>query len=95
MIITKTEKELIIDGRNKTIIHLTKGKDKIDFIGFDNNEQITLTNFVIIFEDSDNFFGKEVMINNKTYKYIGVDETKKEHTTLWWDVAQKCIMFAN
>ena len=63
-------------------------KPAVKMVG-ENAKKITITHFKF-FTDSEEYFGKEIKFNNKTYKYIGIE--KSTGINVFWDIENRRIM---
>jgi hypothetical protein len=94
MKITKQGNELIIDGMHKTTVNLKKGEEKMEIVGFDDFE-IQVNNFNFITHDTKYYFGQDVEINQRIFKYIGIDKSKKDKPLIFWDVKNEIIVLGS
>ena len=88
MKITETEKTITIDGENMTTCYIKPNENAITQEG-DNCKQLIVTGFHFI-TDTNEYFGKEIKFNNKTYKYIGIE--KSTGVNVFWDIENRRIM---
>ena len=103
----KNDGALIIDGENSTVIYgesdtgincKIQGNNThfyTDFIkieGDEPNMNHEIYNFCFISTEGKHYFGEDIKIGSKTYKYIGIDKTKERKPLMLWDTENEVML---